>query len=271
MKNILVVVENIVSAKTMLEKSMMFLPEKLQVVLLGPGDVESIRIILNGLSNEHCKAEIILNSAKESQSASEIMSQIVKQNNPDMVVVHRPKVGSDKQEYTLAQAVLKSASQSKVLLCGDNTWHSKMKIIATLDMIDQSPAQKLLNSKVLNVAIDLLSRTPSKLTLVSVLEISRIRDELEIAVPTDLMATKGKVITSNLEDMIKAKGNEINISTHVSIGVPSKEIPLIAKQLKANMVIMGNVGRTGIQGLIVGNTAEKILKQLRVDTIVVKT
>lgn len=271
MKNILVVVENVVSAKLMLEKSMMFSPEKLQVVLLGSGDAESIRSTLNELSNKHCKAEMIINSGKESQSVSEIMSQIVKQTNPDMVVVHRPKVGSDKQEYTLAKAVLKSATQSTVLLCSDNTWHSKMKIIATLDMIDKSPAQKLLNTKVLDVAMDVLSRTQAKLSLVSVLEISRIRDELEIAVSTDLMATKGKVITTKLEEMIKAKGIDIDISTHVSIGVPSKEIPIMEKKLQVNMVIMGNVGRTGIQGLIIGNTAEKILERLRVDTLVVKT
>ncbi|PKG99959.1 universal stress protein [Paraglaciecola sp. MB-3u-78] len=271
MKNILVVIESVVSAKLMLEKSMMFSPEKLQVVLLGQGDAESIRSTLNQFSNKHCKAEMIMNSGKESQSVSETISQIVKQTNPDMVVVHRPNVGRDKQEYTLAKAVLKSAGQTTVLLCSDNSWHSKMKIIATLDMVDESPAQKLLNTKVLDVAMDLLSRTPAKLTLMSVLEISRIRDELEIAVSTDLMGTKGKIITTKLEDMIKAKDKDIDVSTHVSIGVPSKEIPLMAKKLKANMVIMGNVGRTGIKGLIIGNTAEKILEQLRVDTIVVKT
>ena len=52
--------------------------------------------------------------------------------------------------------------------------------------------------------------------------------------------------------------------------MPSKEIPSVAKKVKADLVVLGNVGRTGLKGLVIGNTAEKILQRLAVDVLLVK-
>ncbi len=41
-------------------------------------------------------------------------------------------------------------------------------------------------------------------------------------------------------------------------------------QCMAHLGLMGNVARTGISGLIVGNTAEKILSRLSVDALIVQ-
>lgn len=57
---------------------------------------------------------------------------------------------------------------------------------------------------------------------------------------------------------------------HLKRGAPSSVIPEIAKQLQADMVVMGTVGRTGIPGFIIGNTAESILEQLECSVIAVK-
>ena len=271
MKNILVVVENEVDAKSMLEKAMTFSPENIEVVVSGEGSTANIEATLHEVTNKQCKAKMITNFDDILSSLSENMSQVVNQLKPEMVVVHRPKVGSAKQEYDMVKAVLKSAGQSTVLLCGNNKWKSKMKIMATLDMVDDSSPQKLLNAKVLDVAVEVQKRTLAELTLLSVLEITRFRDELDIAVPSDLMATKGKVIKTKLKEMIKTTGEPIAFLTYVCIGVPSKEISLVSKKLKSDFVIIGNVGRTGIKGLIVGNTAEKILDKVSVDTLIVKT
>ena len=54
------------------------------------------------------------------------------------------------------------------------------------------------------------------------------------------------------------------------LGLRPKKYRLLQKKLKANIVVLGNVGRTGIKGLIVGNTAEKMLNRLAVDALIVK-
>ena len=271
MKSILVVVENEVSVKPMLVKSMMFSPENIQVVILGNSDVARVQATLDEVTDKQCKTEIITNANSLSLPVPKAVSKIVDQINPDMVVIHRPQIGSVKQEYSLVKAVLQSTSHSTVLLCGDNKWKSKMKLLATLDMVDESSFQKLLNSKVKNVAFEVSKKIQAELAFLSIVEVSRVREELDIAIDYQFMEKDVKAVKAKLMHMINTDENPTVFPTHVSIGVPSKEITSVSQKLKSNLVVMGNVGRTGIKGLIVGNTAEKILDRLAVDALIVKT
>lgn len=57
---------------------------------------------------------------------------------------------------------------------------------------------------------------------------------------------------------------------HLPKGNPKKIIPAIAEELGADLVVMGTVVRTGIAGLIIGNTAETILNQLTCSVLAIK-
>lgn len=58
--------------------------------------------------------------------------------------------------------------------------------------------------------------------------------------------------------------------THLLKGSPRKELPKFANEIKADLVVMGTVARTGIPGFIMGNTAESILSQLDCSVLAVK-
>jgi len=53
-------------------------------------------------------------------------------------------------------------------------------------------------------------------------------------------------------------------------GNPRKEIPVLARQIDADLVVMGTVARTGLAGFFMGNTAETILNQIRCSVLAVK-
>jgi universal stress protein E len=55
---------------------------------------------------------------------------------------------------------------------------------------------------------------------------------------------------------------------HVSRGVAADVIPKMANSIDADLVILGNVGRRGLSGVTVGNTAEKILTDIKADVLV---
>lgn len=57
---------------------------------------------------------------------------------------------------------------------------------------------------------------------------------------------------------------------HLIKGQARTVIPDIAEQRKAELIVMGTVGRTGIQGLIIGNTAEAILGRVACSILAVK-
>lgn len=58
--------------------------------------------------------------------------------------------------------------------------------------------------------------------------------------------------------------------THLIKGAPRKEVPAFAEEIKADLVVMGTVARTGISGFIMGNTAETILNRLDCSILAVK-
>lgn len=53
-------------------------------------------------------------------------------------------------------------------------------------------------------------------------------------------------------------------------GHASEEIPAFANKIGADLVVMGTIGRTGISGLFIGNTAETILNRIDCSVLAIK-
>ena len=58
--------------------------------------------------------------------------------------------------------------------------------------------------------------------------------------------------------------------THLVKGWARQEIPALAKNIGADLVVMGTVARTGVPGFIIGNTAETILNHLDCSVLAIK-
>lgn len=59
-------------------------------------------------------------------------------------------------------------------------------------------------------------------------------------------------------------------SFHLPKGPATKVIPRLAAELRTDLVVMGTIARTGISGLIIGNTAETIFDQLSCSVLAIK-
>lgn len=60
------------------------------------------------------------------------------------------------------------------------------------------------------------------------------------------------------------------IQVHLSWGTPWKEVRRISEQVGADVIAMGTVGRSGIKGLLLGSTAEKVLGACACSILTVK-
>jgi nucleotide-binding universal stress UspA family protein len=84
-------------------------------------------------------------------------------------------------------------------------------------------------------------------------------------------ANKLELLVSKMTKLVgKDAVNYLRPKLHLVKGMPEKEIPLLAKQQLADLVVMGTVARTGIPGFIVGNTAESILEQVHCSVLAIK-
>jgi len=74
-----------------------------------------------------------------------------------------------------------------------------------------------------------------------------------------------------LKEWVTADCREtIDPQLHLIQGSPGKMIPRLAKDVSADLVVMGTIVRTGISGLIIGNTAEAVFHQLKCSILAVK-
>ncbi len=62
----------------------------------------------------------------------------------------------------------------------------------------------------------------------------------------------------------------VKTKLHLPRGEPAAEIPKLISDVQADLVIMGTVVRTGISGLVMGNTAESILDRVTCSVLAVK-
>ncbi len=65
-----------------------------------------------------------------------------------------------------------------------------------------------------------------------------------------------------LDEFVKQHGLPgTAIKQQLGVGYPWKVIGQAAKRIDAGVIVMGSVGRRGIPGFVIGNTAEKVLRQ----------
>ena len=68
-------------------------------------------------------------------------------------------------------------------------------------------------------------------------------------------------VTPDPKKLIEVTGLDKS-KIHIKMGPPDRVIVEMAKQLNANMVVVGNSHRSGLAAMMHGNTAEKILDKL---------
>lgn len=64
--------------------------------------------------------------------------------------------------------------------------------------------------------------------------------------------------------------NFLSLRAHIIRGTAEEELPKAAQAVDADLVVMGTISRTGVAGLVIGNTAETILNQLDSSILAVK-
>ncbi|MEM0945756.1 MAG: universal stress protein [Pseudomonadota bacterium] len=88
-------------------------------------------------------------------------------------------------------------------------------------------------------------------------------DAIEVAAETAAQAGLDALVT---EHSLTDVGAEIILSA----GNPAETIPATAETIAADLVVLGTVGRAGIPGLLIGNTAEAVLGKVTCSVMAVK-
>ena len=91
-------------------------------------------------------------------------------------------------------------------------------------------------------------------------EKQRVADKVKM---DNLMETLTEILSQDTMDYLRPQLHIVKGEAHIVI-------PDLAREKKADLVVMGTVARTGIPGLIMGNTAESILNNIGCSVLAVK-
>ncbi len=156
------------------------------------------------------------------------------------------------------------------VLIADNRQRKKsQRILAAIDAGSTDPVQVGLNRKVLSAAADLGAALGARVHVAYVIPVSTVARDLDLI---DIEALERRT-RAKLGASLAALAGEHGIPAEnivIKAGPPDRLLPSIAAKLKADMVVMGTVGRTGAAGKLLGNTAEQVLHRLRTSMLALR-
>ncbi|HKL26112.1 MAG TPA: universal stress protein [Desulfuromonadales bacterium] len=122
-------------------------------------------------------------------------------------------------------------------------------------------------------AANLAKLTGATLHLLHV--INELSDEQRSLIQQDLFDSFAKDVevlaVKNTEEFRRKYFAGIeNIRSHTVIGTPFQQIINHSEELQADLIVMGTHGRTGIEHVLVGSTAERVVRRSRIPVLTVR-
>lgn len=141
-------------------------------------------------------------------------------------------------------------------------------ILVALDVLAKSAEKRDLNKQLIESAFRLSVQTDAVLHCAYVIKIPTLLKDLDL-IDTTTYLRKAK---AQVEDKLAGLTKNYELAPdcmHIEHGEPWGALSNLAKKLRAQCVVVGSMGRKGIAGKLIGNTAEKIIHIANTDLLVI--
>lgn len=241
------------------------------------------------------KLDQIINAIAEQGIAAEAMVVVGK---PFIEIVRLVLAGN----YDLVIKIAEGALSLKDTLFGSTDMHLMRKcpcpvwiiksnehphyrrILAAVDRDPEKAIKDVLNRQILEMSTSLALAEFSELHVVhawrlfgeaSIRSVGSGHSDSEVDAMVAEEASSRKRWLENLVNTYGAKADKdmvdyLKPQLHVIKGDAKYVVPTIARELDVDLIVMGTVARTGIDGFFMGNTAENILTQIDCSVLTVK-
>ncbi len=185
----------------------------------------------------------------------------------DMVV----KTGSHKDSiiYASTDWQLLRECRAPVLIVAEKKWHKTKPVLAAIDLGSSSSEKKQLNHQIISKAKILAEALDTELELICAIEIPTLLADMDLIDPVSYVREAREEMKPAIAQLAEEHGLPVR-SFRVKKGPVEKVITSVAAKQRAQLVVMGTVGRRGVRARLLGNTAEKVLRHLRTDVLTLK-
>jgi nucleotide-binding universal stress UspA family protein len=122
-------------------------------------------------------------------------------------------------------------------------------------------------------AAQIASQSKGQVTLLNVVEIPVMHDTVLMPVLSfeeAFLREAREKADKNFQKMKEKWGSDIKMNYQVSYGATSSTIREVAEEIKADLIVMGTHGASGMKELVIGSNAEKIVRTSPIPVISVK-
>lgn len=149
----------------------------------------------------------------------------------------------------------------KILIATDGSDHAKKAITHAIELAELSEAQ--LHA----VYVISLSSPPENLEI----EVdSNLYDPADISTEglKKILRREGDVAIKYIEDLAKEKG--MDVKKWIVEGLPAEGILKLAQEQSIDLIVMGTLGRSGIEKFLLGSVADRVIRGSRIPVLVVR-
>ena len=131
------------------------------------------------------------------------------------------------------------------------------------------------SEEVVSAAVQLADQFQAKLTLLTVVEdtfpYTEVYRALTEAGVKDPISGVQEQVHKDLDVLAdRCRDPAIQMDTMVKIGNPAKVILATAEELPADVIVMGSVGRSGLDLALIGSVVEKVMRKAPCHVLIVK-
>lgn len=195
--------------------------------------------------------------------------QVAKEENVDLLVIGtHGRAGVDRVLMgSVAEKIVRKA-HCPVMVIKGKKYAGFKRIIVPVDFSDCS-------RRALEYAIATAGAHKSRLTVLHISEESFVEPYINAAnseeEADEIMKEIDQVTKTRYDEFLKTVDlGEVEHEKLLMKGVPETEIVEIAMEQQADLVVMGTYGRAGIKHILIGSTAEEVVRAVHCDIIILK-
>jgi len=189
------------------------------------------------------------------QACSRIAADLVIKTSSEHSALQRQMQKTS--DYTL----LRQSPCAVLLVKSDTPWTHK-RVLAAVAFTPAKDGHAQLNNLIINAAQRLARETASQLHIATA-----ITQETDISGTLTLLDEDDDAESD--EALIGEHYGTESSHVHIQTGKAKRVICDICTDINADLVVIGTVAHKGVTGIMIGNTAEKILDDIAIDVLVV--
>lgn len=176
---------------------------------------------------------------------------------------------SESMLYTSTDWHLLRDCPAPVLIVAQSKWARTKPVLAAIDLGATSAQKRKLNHAIIIRARALAQALDTELKIVSAIEIPTLLSDLDLVEPLAYLREHKAAMQPHLKELAEAHDLPAALFK-IKRGPVAKVISSEAARIRAQIVVMGTVGRKGVKARLIGNTAESVLRLLRTDVLALK-